>query len=94
LLLHPRPAFASRYPVELRYDPEFWPGQDTAADALASAESVRTVVVVGISPATRKVGAWEKKYDQQLKVGFDAIRELTKPAALSKRKIGFLRAVK
>ena len=35
----------SGYAVEFRYDPEFWPGRDTAADALVLAERVRTVVV-------------------------------------------------
>jgi hypothetical protein len=42
----------------------------------------------------RKLGAMEKKYDQQFKVVFDAIRELTKPAEISKEKIGFLRSGK
>ncbi len=45
----------------------------------------------------RKLEALEKKYDAQLRVVFDAIRQLMKPAEPEKRKIGFLvkeRAVK
>ena len=39
----------------------------------------------------RKLDALEKKYDAQFKVVFDAIRELMRPPAKSKRKIGFRR---
>ncbi len=45
----------------------------------------------------RKLEALEKKYDAQLRVVFDAICQLMKPAEPEKRKIGFLvkeRAVK
>jgi len=38
----------------------------------------------------RKLEALEKKYDAQLKVVFDAIRELMKPPETKKRPIGFL----
>ncbi len=38
----------------------------------------------------RKLEALEKKYDAQLRVVFDAIRQLMKPAEPEKRKIGFL----
>jgi hypothetical protein len=38
---------------------------------------------------TKKLDTLEQKYDQQFKVVFDAIRELMKPAALPKRRIGF-----
>jgi len=40
----------------------------------------------------RKLNALEKKYDEQFKVVFDAIRELmTPPAHMRKGKIGFRR---
>jgi len=38
----------------------------------------------------RKLDALEKKYDNQFKVVFDAIRELMKPPETKKRPIGFL----
>ncbi len=38
----------------------------------------------------RKLEALEKKYDAQLRVVFDAIRQLMKPPEPEKRKIGFL----
>ena len=37
----------------------------------------------------RKLDALERKYDSQFKVVFDAIRELMKPPAPQRRKIGF-----
>ena len=37
----------------------------------------------------RKLAALERKYDSQFRVVFDAIRELMKPPAASKRPIGF-----
>jgi len=39
---------------------------------------------------TRNIIAMERKYDAQFKVGFDAIRELMKPASKSVRNIGFV----
>jgi len=39
----------------------------------------------------RKLEALEKKYDEQFKVVFDAIRELMRPPEKPKRKIGFRR---
>jgi hypothetical protein len=39
----------------------------------------------------RKLDALEKKYDEQFKVVFDAIRELMQPPEPKKRKIGFRR---
>ena len=36
----------SGYAVELRYDADFWPGLETAAEAVAVAEKVRTMVAV------------------------------------------------
>ena len=38
----------------------------------------------------RKLAALEKKYDSQLELFFEAIRELMAPPAPKKRKIGFL----
>ena len=38
----------------------------------------------------RKLAALEKKYDQQFKIVFDAIRELMTPPESKKRPIGFL----
>jgi len=35
----------SGYAVELRYDADFWPALDTAADAVALAEKLRAMVV-------------------------------------------------
>jgi HEPN domain-containing protein len=43
----------SGYAVELRYDADFWPGPDIAADAVALAEKVRSIVVL-ILPAAAK----------------------------------------
>ena len=37
----------------------------------------------------RKLAALEKKYDEQFKIVFDAIRELMTPPAKPRRKIGF-----
>jgi hypothetical protein len=37
----------------------------------------------------RKLNALERKYDQQFKVVFDAIRELMAPVAKPARRIGF-----
>jgi hypothetical protein len=37
----------------------------------------------------KKLDKLEQKYDQQFKVVFDAMRELMRPAALPKRRIGF-----
>ena len=37
----------------------------------------------------RKIAALEKKYDEQFKVVFDAIRELMRPPERPRRKIGF-----
>ena len=39
----------------------------------------------------RKINALEKKYDDQFKVVFEALRRLMEPPAKSKRKIGFSR---
>ena len=38
---------------------------------------------------SRKLGEMEKKYDQQFKVVFDAIRQLMAPPEVRKRRIGF-----
>ncbi len=35
----------SGYAVELRYDADFWPGLDTASEAVALAEQVRAMIV-------------------------------------------------
>ena len=40
----------SDYAVSLRYDPEFWPGQPTAADAVARAEQVRVAIASLLPP--------------------------------------------
>jgi hypothetical protein len=37
----------------------------------------------------RKLAALEKKYDAQLKVVFDALREMIAPPAAPRRRIGF-----
>ncbi|MCX7792282.1 MAG: hypothetical protein N2378_16735 [Chloroflexaceae bacterium] len=39
------------YAVQLRYDPDFWPDQATAAEALALAERVRAVVLAVLPQA-------------------------------------------
>lgn len=41
------------YGVELRYDTEFWPSQPTAAEAIALAERVRTVILAQVPPVVR-----------------------------------------
>ena len=38
----------------------------------------------------RKLAALERKYDAQLKIVFDAIRELMTPPTPKRRRIGFL----
>lgn len=38
------------YGVELRYDPEFWPPQSTAAEAITMAEQVRTFILRRVPP--------------------------------------------
>ena len=35
----------SGYAVELRYDADFWPGLDTATEAVTLAEKVRAMIV-------------------------------------------------
>jgi HEPN domain-containing protein len=40
------------YAVELRYDPDFWPDQPIAAEAVALAERVRSIVVSVFPPET------------------------------------------
>ena len=39
----------SGYAVELRYDADFWPERDTASEAVALAEQVRTIIVRTVS---------------------------------------------
>jgi hypothetical protein len=38
----------------------------------------------------RKIEVMEKKYDQQFKIVFDAIKQLLEPPAKPKKRIGFL----
>ena len=40
------------YAVQLRYDPEFWPEQATAQEALTIATQIREAVLAALPPAT------------------------------------------
>ncbi|MBU4581594.1 MAG: hypothetical protein KKH02_04140 [Proteobacteria bacterium] len=46
-------------------------------------------MLAGNKDLVRRLNDLEKKYDQQFRIVFDAIRELTTPPAKSLRKIGF-----
>ncbi len=46
-------------------------------------------MLTGNKDLARRLNDLEKKYDQQFKIVFDAIRELMAPPAKSRRKIGF-----
>jgi HEPN domain-containing protein len=41
------------YAVELRYDLEFWPGRETASEALAVAERLRRLAAAALPPEAR-----------------------------------------
>lgn len=44
------------FAVELRYDPDFWPDHDTAAEAISTARAVRSHVAAGLPPGARPGG--------------------------------------
>lgn len=46
-------------------------------------------LVIGHKDLARKIGQMEKKYDEQFRVVFEAIRELLNPPTPKRRKIGF-----